>query len=114
MSDHGQDFLVKMDQACQCPLCCDVTTVGPTRKWETRLAISPDREVFGIAEDLYKIDTLNGNSTLIMDLHGLGLLKGLIAMGGGIFYTMECPDPHDAESLIKIDVVGQTITNLGA
>jgi len=112
-ADHGQDYLTKIFRDCRCPDCCRVQTVGPTRKWEQRLAMSPQGETFGIADDLYKIDTLTGASTLVMELHGLGLLKGLIAMGGGIFYTMEGPSTHYADALIQIDVGANTITNLG-
>ncbi|MEP6647277.1 MAG: hypothetical protein ABJC12_09305, partial [Saprospiraceae bacterium] len=112
-ADHGQDFLTKITLECRCPGCCRVQPVGPTRKWESRVAMSPAGEMFGLATDLYKIDTLNGTSTLVMTLHGLGLLKGLVAMGGGIFYTTEGPTLHHTDALIKIDVGANTITNLG-
>lgn len=118
--DHGQDLLMKMDQGCQCPQCCVMSEVGPTKRWETRIAISPAREVFGIAynglsgdPELYKIDTLTGNSTLLLSMHGLEVLKGLIAMGDGIFYTMEGPTAAEANKLIKIDIVTNSITVVG-
>ncbi|HUR31770.1 MAG TPA: SprB repeat-containing protein, partial [Saprospiraceae bacterium] len=97
-----------------------MTEVGPTRRWQTRIAISPAREVFGIAynalsgdPELYKIDTLTGNSTLLLSMHGLEVLKGLIAMGNGVFYTFEGPTAAEANKLIKIDVGTNSITDEG-
>ena len=111
--ESGADqLLVKITLDCNCPGCCIIEEIGPTRQWQSRLTMSPEGRLYGIDEenDLYFIDTLTGASTFHFHLpDNLSPCLGLVTLGGGIFYSMIEQNPQEADTLIEINVPLGTI-----
>ncbi len=112
-ADHN---LLKVKLDCNCPGCCDIEVIGPTRQWRSALTMGPDGRLYGIDEenDLYLIDTLTGASTLYFHLpDNLTTCLGLVTTGGGVFYSMIEQNPSEADTLITINVPAGTVTKSG-
>ena len=56
-----------------------------------KVTFDPDTLLYGGAPDIYQIDTLTGNLTLIFDapFGTPEFMEGLVSVGGGIFYSMD-------------------------
>jgi gliding motility-associated-like protein len=93
--------------------CCSPTTIAQTYPISSAVSMSPDGHLYGLNTDLYEIDTLTGNYSVYFDMPPeYGLVIGLIAIGGGIFYSMV--DNIVGNGLLEINTNTGIITNLGS
>jgi gliding motility-associated-like protein len=113
--------LYKFDLGCTCTNCCNQqlysccqsNLIGPTYPISSSQSISPEGHLFGLNTDLYEIDTLTGNYSIVFDIPpSYPFLFGLIAAGNGIFYSML--DNIVGNGLIEINTITGIITNLGS
>lgn len=79
-----------------------------------KISLDPDTNLFGGAPDIYQIDTITGNLTLVFNapLGTQEFMEGLVSAGAGIFYSMD--DPAFGDNLYEININAATVLNLGS
>ncbi len=103
---------------------CEVTDIAPIAYGFGGMTFTPEGDLYYLwwnlpnVQTLIKIDTLTGYySEAVMAASNLPVMRGLIGVGNGIFYTVPdqtIPPPQwTSDSLYRWDVNTQTVTIVG-
>ncbi len=110
--------LISVEVNCFCPDCIESEYINITQDFmQYGLSMTPNGNLYGISDnnDIFQINTSNGNPTLILDLpysnNGSFLLMGIACVSNSICYSIDVSGSVD--TLIEIDIANGTITSRG-
>ena len=98
---------------CPCPECVDSEITGYTDDFmQYGLSMTPNGNLFGLSDgnEIFLIDTSNGNSTSVITLPSQYALEGIACTSNTICY---CIDRTGVDTLIEINILNGTIIKRG-
>src|SRR5687768_35113 len=110
-SQGGQSFFYEVTLPSDCePDGCTYTQIGPIIDFD--YSFCPNGNLYGLGtvyHDIYQIDLLTGDTTLIFDNPSGVDLKGLVCANDSIFYSLSWPDFE----LYVININAGTVSLIG-